>query len=123
MHISTPIRQLLKDHYFLSTEEADNICATAAYISPMQQYLNLVAETFTVFEVNLALKLLQDKFPEYAACKILSADADEIIFEFTRDRPKKEYLTAYLKRGKMTVYETVSHAATSDGKARLEKRT
>lgn len=123
MHISTPLRQLLKDHYFLATDEVDRICATAAYVVPMQDFLNLVASTFTVFELNLALKLVQDKFPEYGACQVVSADSDEIIFEFSREKPKKEYLTAYVKRGKMTVYETVSHAATSDGKARLEKRT
>lgn len=117
MNLSTPIKQLIKDNFFLSSEEVDNIASIAGYAMPIQLWLNGISEKLTAYELNAALPLVQKYFAQYTHAT-LRPDGSLVL---ERKAPRYESLTLVPSRGTIAAYESIPHNATSNGMSRLGK--
>lgn len=121
MKISTPIKLLIKEHFFMSIEDVESLCATASYIVPIQEYLDAVANNLTAFELNACMAFVRDNFANYTKASHKLTDRDEFVLLLERTEPIYQAVQLHCMRSKVKSYTLVPHEASGTGMARLEK--
>lgn len=107
----------------MSIEEVESLCATASYIVPIQEFLDLVAENFTAFELNACLSFVRSNFAEHTEASYKTLDArQELVLLLERNKPSYQAVQLHCMRSNVKSYTLVPHEATSSGLARLEKK-
>lgn len=113
--ISVPLKQLMKDTYFLPISEVETICSAALYLYPLQEFIDKVSQTYTAFEVNAALSFIQRNFAKSSHAHWEDRDGELVLFIGSS-------ISLHVLRGNVKAYDSVPNSATSTGMARLEKR-